>query len=1693
MATSRRSQWFITSLAITLVVFAGCVSDDPHTIVPSLGAGGGNIPCGGPADCPGSDTGCRTRTCESFVCGYEDAPAGSPCGESGGTVCDGNGACVMPGCTDGVQNGSESDVDCGGPDCPGCAHGSICFENGDCASNFCDGTGGAGGVGGAAGGAGSTVAGVCAPCSDESDCAPNACDDGVCGSICQDDEDCATTAWCDDGHCAAKKPEGEDCAAAVECTSGFCADGVCCDKACLGGCEACDVLETGTCTTFAAGAPGSPSCSPYLCDGTSAACPQGCSGDGDCASNHFCDGVACLAIKANGAACAGNTECTSGFCVDGICCNGACSNACDACNVPGNEGTCAPKLDGTPGEPPCNPYLCNGSIVTCPNSCAVSAHCVAGYYCGGSQCLPLQPNGTTCAANSACASGHCVDGVCCNSACAASCDTCNLPSSLGTCTTSPVASTGNPSCAPYVCDGASTTCPSTCVTNIDCAPGSFCDAGGNCVGTKPIGSVCTNAAECQSGNCADGYCCNSACNGSCNACNISGSLGTCTPVPDGSPGAPGCDPYLCNGLLSSCPSSCVTGADCTVGNYCNAFNQCVAKKGNGTACGGPSECQSGFCVDGYCCDGGCPGSCDACNVAGSLGSCVPTPAGAFGSPSCAPYLCNGANTSCPSTCTSDASCAAGHYCNAQSQCVTKSLNGIACSAGNQCQSGNCIDGYCCNTACGGGCDACNVSGALGTCTVVPAGSGGNPSCTPYVCNGANSSCPVSCTSDANCASGNYCAAGACVVKKANGATCTGANQCQSSFCVDGYCCDGACGASCDACNLSGNQGTCTVMSAGANGSPSCTPYVCNGSSATCPGSCTSDAGCGSGSYCSGGACVAKQGNGTACSSSTACLSGFCVDGYCCNAACSASCDRCNVAGNIGTCVVSPDGDPGSPSCTPYLCDGISTSCPATCASSADCSGGNFCSGNQCTGQKANGGTCTTGSDCQSGLCIDGYCCNSTCSSSCDACNLSGSLGTCTVMPSGSTGSPSCAPYVCNGTSASCPGSCTSNAQCTSGTYCSGGACVSKKLNGNTCSSANECQSGNCVDGYCCNTACGSSCDACNVSGALGTCTVVPSGSTGSPNCSPYVCNGTNASCPGSCTIDANCSTGYFCSGGACVVKKTNGSTCSGASECQSGFCVDGYCCNGACSGSCNACNLSGNLGSCTNVSAGSAGAPSCSPYVCSGTSASCPSSCSGDSQCASGFYCSGGTCVSKKTNGTTCSAANQCQSGNCVDGYCCNSACGGSCDACNVSGSLGSCTVVSGGSPGAPSCSPYLCNGANASCPSSCTGDANCATGFYCNGTTCAPKQSNGASCSGNSQCSSGFCVDGVCCNNACNGACNACNLSGSQGTCTNMPSGSAGNPSCSPYVCSGSSASCPSSCTNNNQCTAGFTCSGGSCVSGGGCPVCTGDCDGIGANGCETNTCAHHDHCGGCGSPCNANQYCNNASCSSCPAGQRDCDLNGSNGCETTVASNSLHCGACGNACGSDGTCACSSGSCTGGTIYFSEDFSDNLKGWTLEGEWGIGPTAVSSGQQQGSGDPASDHSPSSDNGVAGIVVPGNYSNAVHAPYYLTSPAVNLGGVPGTVKLSFWRWLNCDYQPYVTATIDVWNGTSWVSIWQNPSNTLTADSAWTRLEFDVTAYKNPAFKVRFGHQVDQQGMFLAWIMSGWNVDDLTLASGTCQ
>ena len=80
-------------------------------------------------DCGGTTTG--ARRCEP----EETCNRGADCAEK---VCNGAGSCAFPAYNDQQKNGNETDVDCGGDLAHPCATGKICAAHTDCSSKGCD-------------------------------------------------------------------------------------------------------------------------------------------------------------------------------------------------------------------------------------------------------------------------------------------------------------------------------------------------------------------------------------------------------------------------------------------------------------------------------------------------------------------------------------------------------------------------------------------------------------------------------------------------------------------------------------------------------------------------------------------------------------------------------------------------------------------------------------------------------------------------------------------------------------------------------------------------------------------------------------------------------------------------------------------------------------------------------------------------------------------------------------------------------------------------------------------------------------------------------------------------------------------------------------------------------------------------------------------------------------------------------------------------------------------------------------------------------------------------------------------------------------------------------------------------------------------------------------------------------------------
>ena len=102
---------------------------------------------------------------------------------------------------------------------------------------------------------------------------------------------------------------------------------------------------------------------------------------------------------------------------------------------------------------------------------------------------------------------------------------------------------------------------------------------------------------------------------------------------------------------------------------------------------------------------------------------------------------------------------------------------------------------------------------------------------------------------------------------------------------------------------------------------------------------------------------------------------------------------------------------------------------------------------------------------------------------------------------------------------------------------------------------------------------------------------------------------------------------------------------------------------------------------------------------------------------------------------------------------------------------------------------------------------------------------------------------------------------------------------------------------------------------------------------------------------------------------------------------------------------------------------------------------------------------------------------------YWLTSPAMDISSAQ-TPHISFWRFLNSDYLPYMQNKVEAYNGNTWVNLWQTGSSPGWMDSAWTFADYDVTAQKNSNFKIRIGYNIGSSGVYT---ISSWNVDDVTV------
>ncbi|EYF02893.1 Kelch repeat-containing protein [Chondromyces apiculatus] len=178
--------------------------------------------------------------------------------------------------------------------------------------------------------------------------------------------------------------------------------------------------------------------------------------------------------------------------------------------------------------------------------------------------------GADCSSSADCASGFCREGVCCDAICNDGlCATCLK--SLGA--VQEGICTPLHACAPYVCRPETGGCADPCEAAEDCTPEYFCHDGA-CIPLLDNGEGCQADADCRSGFCTEGVCCNEACDGNlceraCSTKHHAPANGTCVDV------TPPCAPYSCDGSSGACLTSCTSADGCSPGLVCAPSGACV--------------------------------------------------------------------------------------------------------------------------------------------------------------------------------------------------------------------------------------------------------------------------------------------------------------------------------------------------------------------------------------------------------------------------------------------------------------------------------------------------------------------------------------------------------------------------------------------------------------------------------------------------------------------------------------------------------------------------------------------------------------------------------------------------------------------------------------------------------------------------------------------------------------------------------------------------------------------------------------------------------------------------------------------------------------------------------------------------------------------------------------------------------------
>lgn len=426
-----------------------------------------------------------------------------------------------------------------------------------------------------------------------------------------------------------------------------------------------------------------------------------------------------------------------------------------------------------------------------------------------------------------------------------------------------------------------------------------------------------------------------------------------------------------------------------------------------------------------------------------------------------------------------------------------------------------------------------------------------------------------------------------------------------------------------------------------------------------------------------------------------------------------------------------------------------------------------------------------------------------------------------------------------------------------------------------------------------------------------------------------------------CVTNEHCTLGNLCVGGACVVGCSSAHGCPTGQTCCDGACLDLQSNTTACGACGTRCTVANGVAGCMNAT--------CAVVSCTLPFADCDSDASNGcetdtnttvSHCGScGVSCqsrpnarvecvSGGCATTCESGFADCDgdAANGCETDTRNDVSHCG-ACGTMCSLPGATAGCasGRCAVATCGA-GFADCDGLAVNGCEVNTQ---TDVAHCGA---C-GSACAARPNAVAACGAGAciyACAAGFadcdgepsngCEVDVRTNAASCGSCGRrCDAAGGAAVCVagvcTLTRCDSGRADCNGRVEDGCEVNTQTDVMHCGVCGHGCTgaagaaasCAGGVC--GYVCDGAHGDCDGMSANGCETNVQTTVGHCGACGRACSVaggTGSCVGGMCTvgRCNDGYGDCDGSVANGCETNLETTEAHCGACGRGCGAGQGC---------------------------------------------------------------------------------------------------------------------------------------------------------------------------------------------